>query len=87
MSAYEKSSPLRKEGLGKGRTGFLLQTMFLGSTRTTSHSKRDVAGSQPFLKDWALVAKVVTDARLEWAVDGFSPYKSSGVEGIYPVLL
>ncbi|KAJ3649881.1 hypothetical protein Zmor_021598 [Zophobas morio] len=35
----------------------LLQTMFPGSTRTTSHSKRDVAGTQPSPKDWALAAK------------------------------
>ncbi|RYA68486.1 hypothetical protein DD592_26790, partial [Enterobacter cloacae complex sp. 2DZ2F20B] len=34
-----------------------------------------------------LAAKVVTEARLEWAVDSFSPYKSPGVDGIYPALL
>ena len=43
----------------------LLQTMFLGSTRSTSHSKRDVAGIQPSPKDRALAAKVVTEVRLE----------------------
>ncbi|KAJ3665506.1 hypothetical protein Zmor_000998 [Zophobas morio] len=51
----------------------LLQTMFPGSTRTTSHSKRDVADTQPSPKDWA--------------VGSFSPYNSPGVDGIYPALL
>ncbi|KAJ3659333.1 hypothetical protein Zmor_011023 [Zophobas morio] len=32
--------------------------MFPDSTRTTSHSKGDVAGTQPSPKDWALAAKV-----------------------------
>ena len=65
----------------------LLQTMFSGSIRTTSHSKRDVACSQLSPRDWALAAKVVTEARLEWAVDSFFPYKSPGVDGIYPAHL
>ncbi|KAJ3659244.1 hypothetical protein Zmor_010945 [Zophobas morio] len=34
-----------------------------------------------------LAAKVVTEARLEWAVDSFSPCKSPGVDCVYPALL
>ena len=61
--------------------------MFPGSTRTISDSKKDVISTQPSPKDWAVTAKVVTEARLEWAVDTFSPYKPQGVDGIYPALL
>ena len=65
----------------------LLQTTFPGSTRITSHSKRDVADAQLSPRDCALAAKVVTEARLEWAVGSFSPYKSPGVDDIYPAFL
>jgi hypothetical protein len=30
---------------------------------------------------------VVTYRRVEWAIDFFAPYKSPGVDGIFPVLL
>jgi hypothetical protein len=34
-----------------------------------------------------LAARVVTYRRVEWAIDSFAPYKSSGVDGIIPALL
>ncbi|XP_020296454.1 uncharacterized protein LOC109861288 [Pseudomyrmex gracilis] len=38
-------------------------------------------------KDWRLAAEVVLPKGVEWAVKTFSPYKSPGPDGIYPVLL
>jgi hypothetical protein len=37
--------------------------------------------------DWRLAASVVTYRRVEWAIDSFAPYKSPGVNGIFPALL
>jgi hypothetical protein len=34
-----------------------------------------------------VAAKVVTCRRVEWAIDSFAPYKSPGVDGIFPALL
>jgi hypothetical protein len=37
--------------------------------------------------DWGLAMRVVTYRRVEWAIDSFAPYKSPGVDGIFPALL
>lgn len=37
--------------------------------------------------DWATAQKAVGQGRVSWAVGSFSPYKSPGPDGIYPVLL
>jgi len=37
--------------------------------------------------DWRLATRVVTYRRVEWAIDSFAPYKSPGVDGIFPALL
>jgi hypothetical protein len=37
--------------------------------------------------DWRLVTRVVTNRRVEWAIDSFVPYKSPGAVGIFPALL
>ena len=37
--------------------------------------------------DWRLAMRVVTFRRVEWAIDSFAPYRSPGVDGIFPVLL
>jgi len=31
--------------------------------------------------------RIVTYRRAEWAIDSFAPYKSPGVDGIFPALL
>jgi len=37
--------------------------------------------------DWRSATRVVTFRRVEWAIDSFAPYKSPGVDGIFPALL
>jgi len=37
--------------------------------------------------DWQVAAKIVTHRRVEWAIDSFAPYKSPGMDGIFPALL
>jgi hypothetical protein len=34
-----------------------------------------------------VAARIVTYRRVEWAIDTFAPYKSPGVDGIFPALL
>jgi hypothetical protein len=36
--------------------------------------------------DWWVAAKVVTYQRVGWAIDSFAPYKSPGMDGIFPAL-
>ena len=37
--------------------------------------------------DWQVAARIVTYRRVEWAIDSFAPYKSPGMDGIFPALL
>jgi len=37
--------------------------------------------------NWSTAEEVVTHEKLKWAIDSMAPYKSLGVDGIYPVLL
>jgi len=37
--------------------------------------------------DWRLATRVVTYRRVEWDIDSVAPYKSPGVDGIFPALL
>ena len=37
--------------------------------------------------DWRVAARIITYRRVEWAIDSFAPYKSPGMDGIFPALL
>jgi hypothetical protein len=37
--------------------------------------------------DWQVAVRIVTYGRVEWAIDSFAPYKSLGMDGIFPALL
>ena len=37
--------------------------------------------------DWQVAVRIVTYRRVEWEIDSFAPYKSPGVDGIFPALL
>jgi hypothetical protein len=37
--------------------------------------------------DWQVVTTVVTYGKVVWATDSFAPYKSPGMDGIFPALL
>ena len=37
--------------------------------------------------DWDAAKEVVGEQRVKWVLNSFSPYKSPGPDGIYPVLL
>ena len=37
--------------------------------------------------DWRVAARIVTQRGVGWAIDSFAPYKSPGMDGIFPSLL
>ena len=37
--------------------------------------------------DWRVAATIITYRRVEWAICSFTPYKSTDMDGIFPVLL
>jgi hypothetical protein len=55
-----------------------------GVTQKLAASAAALLASRP---DWKLATRVVTYRRVEWAIDYFAPFKSPGVDGIFPALL
>jgi len=37
--------------------------------------------------NWQMAAKIITYHKVEWAIKSFAPYKSPGMDGIFPALL
>ena len=37
--------------------------------------------------DWRVAARIVTYRRVGWVIDSFTPYKSPGMDGIFPAVL
>ena len=37
--------------------------------------------------DWWVAAKVATHRRVGWAISSFAPYKTPGMDGVFPALL
>jgi len=37
--------------------------------------------------DWLVAVRIFTYSRVEWAISSFAPYKSPGLDGIFPALL
>jgi hypothetical protein len=64
----------------------LLATHFPGSISVEGGAVSATAG-RTNRYDWQVAARVVTYKRVEWAIDTFAPYKSPGVDGIFPALL
>lgn len=51
------------------------------SIESTDHAITAEAG------DLALVDEIINEQNMQWAVSSFQPYKASGVDGIYPIML
>ena len=68
------------------RTSLLLETHFPGCT--TSESTKESNGSLTSTKEsWQIARKICTTERVKWAIKSFQPYKSAGIDGIFPILL
>lgn len=68
----------------------LLETHFPGCVTTTQNSNdriEDIPISRASREDWKQASRIINITRLEWAINSFEPYKSPGVDGIFPALL
>ncbi|KAG7309924.1 hypothetical protein JYU34_004438 [Plutella xylostella] len=43
--------------------------------------------SNPSISDWITAQELVTVEKIEWAINSFLPFKSAGLDGIFPALL
>ena len=80
-------APSGKRMQSEWETLELLLTTHLPNSGITQKSAAPAAALLARCPNWRLATMVVTYRRVEWAIDFFAPYKSPGVDSIFPVLL
>jgi len=70
-----------------GETLELLLTTHFPNSEVTQEFAAPAAALLARRSEGRLAARVVTYRRVEWAIDSFAPYRSPGVDGIFPALL
>ena len=64
----------------------LLEAHFPGSTLSVNHTE-EIICTRARSDNWKISADIFTQSRIDWAIETFQPYKTSGVDGIIPILL
>ena len=80
-------APNGKRTQSEGETLDLLLTAHFPGLNVTEKETVPASACQVNRLDWQVAAKVVTYQRVGWAIDSFTPYKSPGVDGIFPAVL
>ena len=65
----------------------LLETHFPGCQIMSDSMWPDEHHSTPSTQEWETANKIVTADRIAWALKSFKPFKSAGLDGIFPALL
>jgi hypothetical protein len=79
--------PSSRRTQSEGETLELLLTTHFPNSGVTQELAAPAAALLARRPGWRLATRVVTYRRVEWAIDSFAPYKSLGVDGIFPALL
>jgi hypothetical protein len=62
----------------------LLETHFLGcESIQTDTVEAESRNSTALIEDWDEAAKIVTEDKVRWAVEGFGSFKTAGIDGIF----
>ena len=76
---------------GKETLTVMFNTHFPGCKLIKDHKEDPVSREEQTARttkaDWDAAKEVVDERRVRWALNSFSPYKSPGPDGIYPILL
>jgi hypothetical protein len=80
-------APSGRKIQSEGENLELLLTTHFPDSGVTEKSAVPAAALPATCSDCRLATRVVTYRRVEWAIDTFAPYKSAGVDGIFPALL
>jgi hypothetical protein len=80
-------APSDRHTQSEGETLELLLTTHFPNSGVTQESAAPAAALLARRPDWRLATRVVTYRTVEWAIDSFAPFKSPGVDGIFPALL
>ena len=60
-----------------------METHFPGSVITERKEWPNEVDTQPSDSGWQMAKQIVSVDRIRWAIQSFSPFKSSGIDGIY----
>ena len=71
----------------EGETLELLRTTHFPNSGVTQEVAAPAAALLTRCPNWRLATRVVIFRSVEWAIDSFAPYKSPGLDGIFPGLL
>lgn len=64
----------------------LLETHFPGCLISEERTWNELA-DEPSAEDWTTAHKVVSIAKVRWAINSFLPFKSAGLDNVFPGLL
>ena len=72
-----------------GTLNYLLHIFSPGSQQTENHATRSDLVDNLFIRpeDTEMIANICSFERMEAAINEFQPFKASGPDGLYPVLL
>ena len=65
----------------------LMETHYPGSVTTERKEWPNEVDTQLSDSDWQMANQIVSEDRIRWTIQSFSPFKSPGIDGIYPALL
>jgi hypothetical protein len=85
LSSLVAPSGLRTQS--EGETLELLMTTHFQDSTPFPGVVASAAASRTRKHDWGVAAEMVTYRKVEWAINTFLPYKSPGIDGIFPALL
>jgi hypothetical protein len=80
-------APSGQRTQSEGETLELLLAAHFPNSVVTERRAAPAAAYRAKRLDWRVAAKIVTHQRVEWAINSFSPYKSPGMDGIFPAML
>jgi hypothetical protein len=79
-------APSGRHTRSEGETLELLLTTRFPNSGVTQELAAPAAALLARRPDWRFSTRVVTYRRVKWAIDSSAPYKSPGVDGIFPAL-
>jgi hypothetical protein len=80
-------APLGRCTQSEGETLELLLTTNFPNLEITEEMAAPAAAHHAGSSDWWVAVRIVNYRTVEWAIDSLAPYRSQGLDGMFPALL
>ncbi len=64
-----------------------MRTHFQGDMKIKVKNEVPSHTLKPLRQDWYVASQVVTNQKVEWAINSFSKHKSPGLDGVFPAFI